>query len=97
MKDLTQYINLLTQYKKENAKHYGILRMGIFGSVARGEQTEDSDVDVYIESDAVSLLDLSGILLDLKELLGTKVDIVRKHKYLKPGFIQRIEKDMIYV
>ena len=47
MKTKTEYIRLLRQYMTENASKYGISRMGIFGSVARGENTEQSDIDVY--------------------------------------------------
>ena len=48
MKTKTEYIRLLRQYMTENASKYGISRMGIFGSVARGENTEQSDIDVYV-------------------------------------------------
>lgn len=40
MKTTSEYIALLRKYMAENAHKYGIVRMGIFGSVARGEQTE---------------------------------------------------------
>ena len=43
MKTTSEYIALLRKYMAENAHKYGIVRMGIFGSVARGEQTENSD------------------------------------------------------
>jgi predicted nucleotidyltransferase len=49
MKTTGEYIRLLDSYKRKHADKYGIARMGIFGSVARGEQTESSDVDVYLE------------------------------------------------
>ena len=52
MKTTSEYIALLRKYMAENAHKYGIVRMGIFGSVARGEQTENSDVDVCVESSA---------------------------------------------
>jgi predicted nucleotidyltransferase len=71
--------------------------MGIFGSVARGEQTEGSDVDVCIESPSMSLFKLSGLYLNLEKLLGTPVDIVRIHKNMNLQFKQRIEKEAIYV
>ena len=48
MKTTSEYMALLRKYMVENAHKYGIMRMGIFGSVARGEQTEDSDVDVCV-------------------------------------------------
>ncbi len=49
MKTVTEYISLLRDYMQRNADKYGISRMGIFGSVARNEQTETSDVDIYVE------------------------------------------------
>ena len=49
MKTTSEYITLLRKYMAENASKYGIMRMGIFGSVARGEQTVESDVDVCVE------------------------------------------------
>mgnify|MGYP000624005726 CR=1 FL=1 len=55
----SEYMALLRKYMVENAHKYGIMRMGIFGSVARGEQTEDSDVDVCVELQTPSYV-LSG-------------------------------------
>lgn len=46
MKSTKEYIELLKEFKNKEAGHYAISRIGIFGSVARGEQTEESDVDV---------------------------------------------------
>ena len=48
MKTTSEYIAILHKYMAENAHKYGIVRMRIFGSVARGEQTESSDVDVCV-------------------------------------------------
>ena len=50
MRSTAEYITILRDYMTKNASKYSITRMGIFGSVARGEQTEDSDVDVYLET-----------------------------------------------
>ncbi|KAA6301624.1 MAG: hypothetical protein EZS26_002230 [Candidatus Ordinivivax streblomastigis] len=91
------YLNLLRKYKHQYAEEYGITRMGIFGSVARGEQNENSDVDICIESSSMGLFALSGLYLSLEELLGAPVDIVRMHKNMNPRFKQRIEKEAIYV
>jgi predicted nucleotidyltransferase len=97
MKTTNEYLDILSQYKQKHASEYGIERMGIFGSVARGEQTDNSDVDVCIESPSMSLFALSGLYLNLEKLLGTPVDIVRMHKNMNPHFKQRIEKEAIYV
>jgi predicted nucleotidyltransferase len=97
MKTTNEYIRLLHDYKREHAAEYGIERMGIFGSVARNEQKEDSDIDIYYEGPAMSLSGNVRLLKDLERLFGTHVDIIRKHKYLKPEFINRMEKELIYV
>lgn len=44
-------ISLLKDFKAKQSSKYGIRRIGVFGSVARGEQYENSDVDVYIEGE----------------------------------------------
>ena len=91
------YLNLLRKYKQEYADKYGVTRMGIFGSVARGEQTENSDVDICIEAPPMGLFAFSGLSINLEELLGVPVDVVRMHKNMNPKFRKRIEKDVIYV
>ncbi len=60
-------------------KKYGIVRAGIFGSFARGEQKKNSDIDILIEPPTdrkFSLLDLSGLKIELEEALNRKVDLV---------------------
>ena len=71
--------------------------MGIFGSVARDEQTEKSDVDICVESPPMGLFAFSGLCLDLEELLGVPVDIVRIRSNMNSKFRKRIEKEVIYV
>jgi predicted nucleotidyltransferase len=59
------------------AERYGARNVRIFGSVARGEARPDSDVDVLVDLEpGRSLLDLGGLLMDLQDLLGCKVDVV---------------------
>ena len=59
------------------AKAYGIKRVYLFGSYAKGTATEDSDVDLLIETGTkLTLLDLSGLRQDVSELLNLSVDIV---------------------
>jgi len=71
--------------------------MGIFGSVARGENTENSDVDVLVEAPVMGMIALSGIRFKLEEMFNTPVDVVRKTKYLPENFKTRIEREVIYV
>lgn len=97
MKSTTEYIALLRGYMQRNADNYGITRMGIFGSVAHNEQTENSDVDIYVEGELRGFFVLSGIKCELEELLGCKVDIVRLRKQMDSFLRDRILKEGIYV
>ena len=59
------------------AKKYGASNIRIFGSVARGEAGPDSDYDFLIELEpGRSAFEIGGLLMDLQDLLGAKVDIV---------------------
>jgi predicted nucleotidyltransferase len=58
------------------ATRHGARNIRIFGSAARGEDDEDSDVDVLVDLEpGRSLLDLGGLLMDLQELLDRRVDV----------------------
>jgi predicted nucleotidyltransferase len=92
-----EYIRLLRKFVSEYGAEYGISRIGIFGSVARDQQTEDSDVDILVEAPVLDLLSLIGIKCQLEEIFGTSVDIVRKTEYMPPLFKTRVEKEVIYV
>lgn len=59
------------------ASRYGARGVRVFGSVARGEDDRESDVDFLVELEAGrSLLDLGALQMELEELLGCKVDVV---------------------
>ncbi|MEI7768327.1 MAG: nucleotidyltransferase family protein, partial [Phycisphaerae bacterium] len=59
------------------AQRYGAHDVRIFGSVARGDTTESSDLDLLVRFDPErSLFDHGGLLMDLQDLLGVKVDVI---------------------
>ena len=61
----------------ELASSYGAHNVRVFGSAARGEETKSSDIDFLVSmEDGRSLLDQAGLLADLADLLGRKVDVV---------------------
>ena len=66
MKSRQEILALLRDFKIRQAEKYGILRMGVFGSVARDQQTESSDVDIYYEGEAQGLFSLSHLKNELK-------------------------------
>jgi predicted nucleotidyltransferase len=77
------------------ASRHGALNVRIFGSVARGESDERSDVDFLVEMErGRSLLDLGGFLMDLEELLGKQVDVVTE-KGLRSRIRERVLREAI--
>ena len=57
----------LRRFKEINQQKYNIIRIGLFGSSARGNMREQSDIDVVVELKTQDLFDLIGIKLDLEE------------------------------
>ncbi|MBQ0024924.1 MAG: nucleotidyltransferase domain-containing protein [Bacteroidales bacterium] len=92
-----QIIVLLRTFKNENAEKFGIERMSLFGSVARGEHNENSDVDLLIKFKSPSLYLYADLSNTLETILGMKVDIVSESARKRPGFIEEISKDLIYL
>lgn len=97
MKSTAEILALLRAFKVESAGKYGLSRIGVFGSVARGEQTEDSDVDICYEGEVLSLFTLERLQSELEYRLGCKVDLIRMRERMNEGLRKRILKDSIYV
>ena len=77
------------------AARYGAYNVRIFGSVARGEDDADSDVDVLVDvRPGTSLLDLGGLLVELEELLQRRVDVVTT-KGLRSRIRERVMKEAV--
>lgn len=79
MKSYKTIEDILKQHKKELAEKYRVKEIGIFGSYARGEQKERSDVDILVEfEDVPDLFKFLELERYLEELLGLRVDLVRR-------------------
>ncbi|MFN3215483.1 MAG: nucleotidyltransferase family protein [Acidimicrobiales bacterium] len=79
----------------ETARARGATRVRVFGSVARGEATENSDIDFLVDlDDDRGLFDLGGLLMDLRELLGHNVDVVTESG-LRPRISRRVLADAV--
>lgn len=92
-----QIVQILRQYKHEVAKEYGISKMGIFGSVARNDSNQASDIDVFVEMIKPDLFALAGIKNDLESKFKRSVDIVPYGKHTNDFLKKRIDKDALYV
>jgi hypothetical protein len=79
----------------EIAKRHGATNIRLFGSVARGDATESSDVDFLVRFEpGRSLFDQGGLLMDLRDLLGAKVDVVSEGA-LAGRLEHNVQKDAI--
>lgn len=90
-------VEALKKYKEQNVRRYGIKSLGVFGSVARDDATESSDIDIVVELDRADLFILADIKQDIEETLGRHVDIVRKRRLMNPLLARRISREVIYV
>ena len=97
MKSVAESKKILSEFKKEFGPQLGIKELGIFGSVARGEYTKESDLDIFVSLEKVEPF----IIFDLRELLESlcncKVDLVRLRDSLRPALKNNILKEGIYV
>ncbi|MBR6017508.1 MAG: nucleotidyltransferase family protein [Paludibacteraceae bacterium] len=96
MKQTQEYIETLKQHAPILRERFGMTSMTLFGSVARGEQTDDSDVDVLVEMppkyyEACAANDY------LEEITGCRVDMIRRHKNLTPFFVKQVERDGVKI
>ena len=77
------------------AAAHGASNIRVFGSVARGEQRSESDIDLLVGLDSSrSLMDLGGLLVDLEKLLGGRVDVATE-QMLKPRVRARALVDAV--
>ena len=97
MLKLNDCLQKLSLFKASHAKEYGITRLGIFGSVARGENTEDSDIDIVVEVSSPSLTVMYQLRESLSQLFGCNVDLIRYRKSLRPLVKSHIQRDAVYV
>jgi len=90
-------INILETFKNNNKEKYGIEAIGLFGSVARDEAKDSSDVDICIKTTKADLFTMVHIKDELEKLMSTHIDIVRVRDKMNPFLKNRIEKEAIYV
>ena len=96
MKSLADIITLLQKQKEDLASRYPIASLAVFGSFARNENVEGSDVDILVEfSDSIGIkfIDLAE---ELEDILKLKVDLVSR-KGIKQKYFEHIQSEIISV
>ena len=94
---MTEEIQKIKEIVVPIFQEVGFTYAGIFGSVARGEATAESDVDLlydYPKNLKFSLLDLAGLKIKLEDSLGIKVDLAHRGN-LKPRVVSYVRNDLI--
>ena len=88
-------IEFLQKHKPYLHDKYGVESIGLMGSYARDEQTEESDIDLIVKFKEVDYSNLVKLTTYLEEKFESKVDIIINDKYLSKKFRELNEKDTI--
>lgn len=89
--------NIINSQLKFLKDQYNVKNIGIFGSVVRGEQTQNSDIDILVEFDApIGFFNFIKLENYLSGILNRKVDLISK-KALKPAIKDSILSEVVYV
>ena len=94
---LQDCIEKLSAFKHDFGRQFGITKLGIFGSVARQENREDSDIDIVVEVEKPTLSLMYELKEMLKSIFNCEVDLVRFRPTLRPLFRSNILNDVVYV
>ena len=90
-------LDLLRQHKPIMKERFGVSEISLYGSFARDEATEDSDIDVVVKFDgSPSARSYFGAQFYIEDLSGRKVDLARRHE-LREEILPNVDKDLISV
>jgi predicted nucleotidyltransferase len=96
MKELATIKEIIKELKPELEKKFHVSSIGVFGSVARNDSSENSDVDIIVDFSqpiGIEFIDLADLL---EEKFHEQVDLVSK-KGIKPQYFSSIENEIVYV
>ncbi len=97
MRTLEDLVRILREHKAELAERYGVRAIAVFGSFARGEQHEQSDVDIVVDLAKPLGLAFFGLWDYLESILGCRVDLLTPNALKqKPQLWETVEKDLTY-
>ena len=91
---LRDHVLTILRQRADELRARGVLHASLFGSVARGEETPESDVDIMVVLDPeanIDLIEYSGIALDLEDWVGRKVDVANRDRlkqYVRPNALR---------
>ena len=96
MYNTNQIINILKSQKRDLEKKYPISELALFGSYARGDNNELSDIDILVDFNDRIGIEFISLAHDLEDIFKAKVDLVSR-RGIKPKYLPFVEKDLIHV
>jgi predicted nucleotidyltransferase len=91
-----QIVNILKGQKKELEKRYPISELALFGSYARGDNHEHSDIDILVDFNGRIGIEFISLAHELEDIFNTKIDLVSR-KGIKPNYLPFVEKHLIHI
>lgn len=93
---LQTILQKLREHKPELQRKYPVAKLGVFGSYARGDATERSDIDIAVEITGPMGLNFIAMADEIEALFGIKTDVVPSRS-IKKEYLPYVEKDIVYV
>ena len=90
------YISILKDNLPQIQKEVGVTGLSVFGSVARGDNTPGSDIDIFVNMPPKIFL-MSALKDYLEAILKTSVDLIRNHSHLSTTFLNQLSRDAITI
>jgi predicted nucleotidyltransferase len=98
MKTLEEVKKILAEHKDEIREKYGVVILGVFGSYAREEQKETSDVDIIVELERPIGLKFYEFWDYIENILGTKADVLTLSALKQKTLLwEKVKEDIVYV
>ncbi len=95
--EINEIMQTLRSFVEMNGDRYEIMRIGVFGSAARGSMNEQSDIDVVVELGKQDLFNIIGIKQDLEEQFSKPVDVISYREKMNQFLKKRIDEEAVYV
>ncbi|WP_245568951.1 nucleotidyltransferase family protein [Desulfobacter curvatus] len=77
-------------------QNFGVIKIGLFGSYAKNQQTQNSDIDLLVEFQEPRFDWIANLQAYMEQRFEKKIEIVRKRELSNSKFFDRVEKDVIY-
>lgn len=89
-------ITFLHDHKEELQRDYCVEKVGIFGSYAKRQAKEDSDIDFFVKFSQKSYRNLTRLYDYFEKMFDAKIDIITEHRNIRPALRREIESSVIY-